>query len=64
MAESTVDQEGRIEAMLVFDKHAYPGEAAIIAAWHDLGAFCASHPVLKKASTRRVELYIGGESDD
>ena len=61
MAEITVDQTGKIEGVFVFDKKSYPGEQAILAAWHRLADFAAADPVLKHASMHKVELYIGGD---
>jgi hypothetical protein len=55
---------GAVSAKWTFDPQHYPGETALVRAWHDLEAFAAQHPVLGQATGRDIDLYLGGAGGD
>lgn len=54
---------GEMEAKLTWDAQAYPGDTAMVSAWHDLEAFVASHPVLR-TSGWYISVELGGNGGD
>lgn len=54
---------GSMKAEINFDPKSYPGDMAMVQAWHDLTAFVKAHPVLMHAQYD-IDVYLGGSGGD